>query len=307
MPTLSVPTLATRLPGARWILLVIPLALLLIIPSAQRVGAQDKTDFQPTWYMVVDWANLLDEGQEQSAINDAWRLNMLGVPTQVVTEFAQSTPELAKQRADQLRTDHGIESQPGADDGIVIYAAVTPNNRTQVTVAISAGPNALPHGGFTNADLEQIASEIVLPQLAAGHPPRAIVYSLREMIYRDIFTAPPSAPLAGGRETLNSVLPWAAPIVAIATTVVAVRGVGQVKSFTQAALRVAAPLAMALILGVLAVAGESGVAAFAAIGLVVVAVAVAMLADRALRGQDTRTLQADLTSPGSLANPGGQA
>ena len=281
--------------------------MVLVLLGFHSAVAQSDPDFEPTWYMVVDWANLLDEGQEQSAINDAWRLNMLGVPTQVVTEFAQSTPELANQRADQLRFEHGIETRPGADDGILIYAAVNPNNREQVTIAISAGAQALPHGGLTSDDLDQIASEIVLPQLTNGHPARAIVYSLREMIYRDIFTPPPAEPLDGWRSTLHSILPWVAPVVVVATALLALRGVINVTTFGQSVFPVALTVLVALMVGVLAVLGQSAVGAFSALALVVAAVLLAMVADRAMRQQGHRTVTASPRPPGRIASRGGRA
>ncbi len=173
--------------------------------------------FTPSWYMVVDRANLLDEGQERSAIDNAWRLNMIGTPTQVVTELAQSTPELAGQRASELRLANAIETSPGADDGILVYAAVNPADRSIVEVAISTGVNAVPRGGLTAESVVGIRTGIVAPQLLAEHPARAVVYSLREMHYLQIFAPPPVEPLEGWRSTLHSIVPFAGPVVSAMT------------------------------------------------------------------------------------------
>ncbi|HYJ12448.1 MAG TPA: TPM domain-containing protein [Thermomicrobiales bacterium] len=264
--------------------------------------AQSDPDFEPTWYMVVDWANLLDERQETSAINDTWRLNLLGVPTQVVTELIESTPELARQRAEALRVEHGIESAPSADDGMLIYAAVNPSNRSLVTVAVAAGPNGLPTGGLTTGDLSDIQSNIVVPQLTAGHPARAIVYSVREMTYQQIFTPPPTFRQGGLRASLNDIMPWLAPLIAIPLAIVALRNVQDLRGFPIALKRAALPLVGALVLTVVAIEVQSTPGIFWAIGLILVSVAVLILADRKPQPSGRRVLITTPRPPGRFTS-----
>lgn len=300
MPPFPASTSTFRLRGDRRLIFAIPIVLLLLAGSGAPSRAKDDPTSAPSWYMVIDWANLLDDGQEQSAINDAWRLNMRGVPAQVVTELAQSTPELARQRAEALRLDHSIESAPGADDGILIYAAVNPADRSLVTMAIAVGPKALPHGGLDEDDISKITSTIVVPQLADGHPARAIVYSLREMIYLEIFTPPTATPLEGWRATLHDLLPWVAPLVAVATAWFAARGIGQVSSLADGIRHILPPLLVALLLGILAVTGRSSAGAFSAIGLLVATVLLAMRADRSLRQSNHRSRTPSSSSHGAF-------
>lgn len=307
MPSFLASTFAIRLLGDRRILLATPIIVLLLVGGTGRTASEDAPVFTPTWYMVIDWANLLDEGQEQSAINDAWRLSMLGVPTQVVTELAQSTPELARQRADQLRIDHGIESGPGADDGILIYAAVNPSDRSLVTMAVSVGTHALPHGGLDDASIDEIVSSIMVPQLTSGQPARAIVYSIREMIYFELFTPPPTTSLDGWRANLHSILPWAAPLIAVVTAGVTARGIDNLTSIGAAAKRILPTLCMSLALGILAIAGRSAPGAFAAIGLLVAAVILAILADRSIRRNDHRPIVVSPRPPGRFSSRGVRA
>jgi hypothetical protein len=242
--------------------------------------AQSDTGFQPTWYMVVDWANLLDERQELSAINDAWRLNLLGVPAQVVTELEESTPELARQRAEALRIEHGIESAPGAEDGILIYAAVNPYNRSLVTMAIAAGPRSLPDGGLTSDNLADIESNIVVPQLTAEHPARAIVYAVREMIYQQVFTPPPSSPPSGLRASLEGIMPWLAPVVAIPVAIGTLHNSKTMSGISKPFMQVAPPLVSGLVLAVAAIGVRSAPGTFWAIGLILLSIGVLTAADR---------------------------
>jgi hypothetical protein len=268
------------------------------------VAAQEETEPDSVWYLVADGANLLDEGQEESAVADTRRLNEVGIPAQVATELVVSTPEEAQLRADQIRLQQAIESSPGADDGIVVYAAVNPYDRSRVFVAISVGANALPHGGLTRADIDDIVSTIVVPQLTSGHPARAIVFSIRDMIYRDLYTPPAGEPLAGRVRTMHDVITWGAPVVAIVAVGIASRRIGKVSTFRQAAVLLAPLLLGAIGLAVVAATGRSAVAAFSAIGLFGASVVMAVIIDRSLQGNGRRSVSVSPRPPGTFAARG---
>jgi hypothetical protein len=255
-----------------------------------HAGAQTRSAVEPTWYLVVDRANFFDEEQERAAIDDAWRLNMLGIPTQVVTELEESTPELARQRADRLRIEDGIESAPGADDGMVIYAAVHPANRSIVHIAVATGAGTLPSGGLAGDELAAIVSTIVVPQMVAGDPPLAIVHSMREMIYQQVFTPPPGSTPKGSRAALQGIIPWLAPALAIPVAVVTIRGAQARRGRTMALLLAVPPLGVGLLLAVAAVVGRSGPGVFWATGLMLVGVGVLIVADRELQRGQRRVL-----------------
>ena len=165
--------------------------------------------------MVNDHAGVLDENQERSAINDTYRLNVDGIPTQVVTENVELNQAQANARAEELRISHGIESAPGADDGVLLYLAVDPGDRRSMTMALSAGANALPVNGLTATTLQETLDDIGYHQIAEGKPARAIVYSLREMIYLEQYVPPAVEPVTGFAKTLQAVLMIVAPLAAI--------------------------------------------------------------------------------------------
>ncbi|MBA2468943.1 MAG: hypothetical protein H0V37_06015 [Chloroflexia bacterium] len=170
----------------------------------------------PEWYLVLDHALALDEGQERSAINDAYRLNLYGIPTQIVTEGIGLDQAQSNARADELRVTHGIESAPGADDGLLIYASIDRYDRSQTFVAISVGAQTLPRNGLDQAALDRIRRDIVAYQLGEGRPARAVVYSLREMIYLEQYVPPPAPETSGWRATMQPVVTVAGPTIGLA-------------------------------------------------------------------------------------------
>jgi hypothetical protein len=270
---------------------------MLVPPSC--TAAQD-VEFTPDWYMVVDRANLLDEGQERSAIDDAWRLNTIGTPTQVVTELMQSTPELASQRATELRIANAIESAPGADDGVLIYAAVNPGDRSRVDVAISVGLHAVPRGGFTETSPSDIRNDIIEPQLQAGHPARAIVYSLGEIHYLQVFTPPPVAPLEGWRSTLHTIMQILAPFVAVVTAAMLAVHTRPGTLLRKEIVSVVLACLIAFGLAAVSMVARSPVGALSALALLAVAIWTVIHLDRGSGAVVARRLTVTPRPPGGM-------
>lgn len=226
-----------------------------------------------SWYMVTDRAGILDQDQERSAINDAYRLYLNGIPTQVITEFAAFSQDQADARARELRIVRGIESSRGANDGLVLYAAVNPRDRNSVTIAISIGGTALPYNGLTTHSLQEVRQTVLAPQLEAGNPARAIVYSLREMIYLRLYIPPAVTPVEGATETLQRVLDVVGPIVALVAGAWLVRRQSTRMSWKPISLTplVAAGL-MAMLVALLSVLSQSTIGVFSALALGLVAI-----------------------------------
>lgn len=201
MPVLAIMTMLAAVPDVA----AVPAS-----GSGSKMLAQE-------WSFVVDRAEMLDDGQERSAIHDAWRLNLYDIPTQVVTEGVMLTQDQADARAREIRISDGIESEPGADDGLLIYAASDPYHQSALVMSISIGQNTLPRNGLTASSLDDIRVRIVDDQLAKGHPARAIVYSLREMIYLEQYVPPPAPPLTGWRDGGGPVVSVFTPIIVAAS------------------------------------------------------------------------------------------
>jgi len=250
------------------------------------------------WYMVIDRAGILDEVQERSAINDAYRLNLYGIPTQVVTEPVALNQGQADARANELRITNGIESSFGANDGLLVYASVDPYDQTNIVMSISGGGRTLPRNGLNTDALNDIRDQIVTDQLAQGHPARAIVYSLREIIYLEQYVPPPAPVLHGWKADVNRAIDVLAPLVSLAGTGWLIRRRSRSEGNQAASTRDILTFGVAaLVLVVLAVQTRSAPAVFAAAWLGTVAAWQATLLDR---GRDCdRTVVTTPRPPGS--------
>ncbi len=210
------------------------------------------------WYMVVDRAGILDEGQERSAINDAYRLNLYGIPTQVITEPVGLNQVQANSRADELRTSNSIESFPGANDGLLLYTSVDPYDQSNIVMSISTGSQTLPRNGLDVESLERVRDGIMTDQLAQGHPARAIVYSLREMIYLEQYVPPPALEVSGWRSRVNGMVDVLGPMLAVAAVAWLIhnrRQLGDVSTLVVPALLAMSTVAVVII--VMAVVSRS--------------------------------------------------
>ena len=207
--------LAALLVAAVLFELVAPVAIDAVTAAGQATHSMTRLSAQG-WFLVVDRATILDDGQERSAIDDAFRLSQRGVPVQVWTENTGFDQEQADFRADELRVANGIESAPNRDDGVLIYVSVDPRDDSAMSISFSVGTHALPNGGLTFGNVETIREMIAIPQIEDGHPARAIVYSIREMIYQQMFTPPPMEAISSARQKIGTILSIAAPLVTLA-------------------------------------------------------------------------------------------
>jgi len=165
--------------------------------------------------MVIDRAGILDERQELSTTEAVSRLTAYGIPTQVVTEAVVLDQLQANARANELRLSHGIATAPFADDGLLVYLSVDRWDQRRVTMSISVGSRTLPRNGLDAEAVEVIRTGVMADQLAAGHPARAIVYSLREMIYQEQYVPPPAPPVTGWQADARPLVATLAPVLAV--------------------------------------------------------------------------------------------
>ena len=242
-----------------------------IAAAPMPASATDGLEMNQSWYMVIDRAGILDEGQEQSAINDAYRLNLYGIPTQVVTEPVALNQDQADTRADELRVMEGIESAPWADDGLLVYVSVDPYDQGNVVMSISTGVQTLPRNGLDAETLDGIRDRIVTEQLAQDHPARAIVYSLREMIYLEQYVPPLPPVITGWRVGLNSMIDVLAPALSVAGIAWLIRGrnhrVAVIGSGTLSVVLIVLAVAARSSPGVLSAGVLGGIAVWGAIRL----------------------------------------
>jgi hypothetical protein len=194
-----------------------------------------------------------------------------------------------------------VESRPGADDGLVIYASVSPTNPDDVVVAVSTGSRTLPVGGFTTGDLDTIRETIINPQLAEGHPARAIVYAMREMLYQQVFTPPPAQPLESSRQEQRGGF----QIVALVVTGLAFAAIIATADGRRGTIALMVGLVVAVATFGLAVVFQSGLAVACGLALLALVIALAIRRDAQPRRRlDVRRLTATPRPPGTFRSAG---
>jgi uncharacterized membrane protein YgcG len=171
---------------------------------------------------VYDVANLLNNGQEASIEMDASRLARHGVPVIIVVQRAAMTPDQAGAFAADIRTGWGVESRPGADDGLVmLITAVDTEDQHGMITTLSWGGHALPHFGVDETTSAQIQHAWLDRYIESGQLYEGIVFTLRRLIYHSIYEPAPHAPPTGIRAAAGSAAAVAGTALAIAALALA--------------------------------------------------------------------------------------
>lgn len=172
---------------------------------------------------VYDMANLLNNEQEASIESDANRLARHGIPNVVVVHFSTLSPEEAGAFAAEIRRQWGVESSPGADDGLVLLVSINDTEENQgIVTTLSWGDNALPHYGVTSATAADIKRAWLDRYIDGGNLFEGIVFALRRLIYHSIYDPAPQAPLTGARADIGAIMPAAG--IALAAGALALAG-----------------------------------------------------------------------------------
>ncbi len=156
---------------------------------------------------VYDMANLLDNQQEVSIERDAQRLARHGIPNLTVVRLGTMTPDAAETFAAEIRQQWGVESSPGADDGLVILVSVNDTEEGQrIATTMSWGDNALPHFGVTEKTSADIRRSWLDRYIGEGYLYEGVLFTLRRFIYHSIYDPAPQEPLTGARASLGAVM-----------------------------------------------------------------------------------------------------
>ena len=173
---------------------------------------------------VYDLTQVLADEQVAVIESDASRLHRHGVPAVVVVHPSDISRDQAAALAEDVRTDWGIESSPGADDGLLILVTIPQSRAGPAYSTLSWGQNALPHFGVNPTTSDRIQSMWIDPALSGGHVYEATIYGLRNLIYQSIYDPAPQAPLSDLQQNVQSLLDVLGPIVAIASLAAVLAG-----------------------------------------------------------------------------------
>jgi uncharacterized protein (TIGR04222 family) len=106
-----------------------------------------------------------------------------------IDSSAQIPMETVHEMARAWMDDEPIESSPGAEDGFLMFVVI-PEDHTLSSAVIEPGPNALPLNGLTQANIDQVINELVMPNLAENHISQGIRAGLSVFSYNNLFGKP---------------------------------------------------------------------------------------------------------------------
>lgn len=165
---------------------------------------------------LYDTANLLTNDQEARIEQDANRLNGFGIPTVILVQVSDMTAEQAQAFAAEVRTTWGVESDPGADDGLVMMVVADMSEDKNVYTVMSWGDEAFPHFGIDANVAEAIHRDWLDAYVQDGEMYEGILYSLRRLIYHSIYDPAPAAPLTDVQSAARTITSWVGPLLALA-------------------------------------------------------------------------------------------
>lgn len=220
---------------------------------------------------LYDMANVLDNGQEWQIEQDAARLTRHGIPAMVIVRDDDISNAAMASLAADVRREWGVETAPGADDGLVLLVAVPAGEDATARAVVSWGERALPHNGVNVETAGGIEEAWLEANLAEGRVYEAIDHTLRRLVYHAIYDPAPQAPLSDTQAAARSLVSVAGPLLALAVIAAAgARWLGRSRSAPiDRALQWAAP-ALALAIAALAVWAHSGWGVAAAVSMLAV-------------------------------------
>jgi uncharacterized membrane protein YgcG len=162
--------------------------------SAAPALADDFGPHRPGQH-VYDRAQALSADRLAGIERQAAGLEASGVPTIVYVRSSEAGEATTRQDARSLMDAWGVESAPGARDGLVLFANLKPSDPGHGSAVLVAGAAEAAAGRLTDARLQAIFDGEMRPRLAAGDVAGAISAALAQV------AADLRAPAAGGART----------------------------------------------------------------------------------------------------------
>jgi uncharacterized membrane protein YgcG len=153
---------------------------------------------------IYDQAGILTERQATTLHGEIQRLRSLGVPA--VVYIRSTADEADTMSADDMRVSWGVESSPGADDGLVYLLSVDPQDPEASAFEASHGENTYPIRQLDAPRMEQIVTEDVLPNVKAGDEYLGLAFALRRTLNLAEYSPPNPPALTSRQESLQTPL-----------------------------------------------------------------------------------------------------
>lgn len=215
MPTPSQPSIAMY----RMLVLITAtiVAGMCVVHAAQPSLAQQGV--APIPYHAADDPWLIDDDAKLFSVDemnrfqfDLRRLQGLGESVMVYTRRSDASRRESEGYAKRVREAWGVESAPGADDGMLLLITIGRTDPSTSTFVISSGSNFFPVNQLKRSDLDRIYNEEVEPAFNEGRYDLALAYGVRRVLYAADYTPPDPAPLTGVHSFANTVSKVGGPI-----------------------------------------------------------------------------------------------
>lgn len=150
-------------------------------------------------WLIHDTARLFSRDQLNRFQFDLRRLQGLGVEVTVYTRRADASREDSERFAENLRETWGVESAPGADDGMVMLITVSDDFPRGSTFVLSPGSNFYPVGQMEAEDLNRVYEQEIEPNFRESRYDVALAYAVRRILYAADYTPPDPPALTRGQ------------------------------------------------------------------------------------------------------------
>lgn len=188
--------------------------LVMMCLIALPVAAEDS---HPT--LLAD-QTVFNDGERAALQRDADLAQRSGVPIMFAIVRGDGTAVgSAQEIADEYREAYGVETAPGADDGIVFLVMWLPNNPEKSVAVYSAGEHAYATTGLSDETITGYLDQFARPLLQNGHLFEANIYLMRLTRATSLYVPPPAREITGLALTVQKSLLVAAPLAAVALAV----------------------------------------------------------------------------------------
>ena len=172
--------------------------------------------------------HLFSDGERATLQRDADLAQRAGVPIMFAVVRGDGTSVGSAQAiADRYREEQSVESEPGADDGIVFLTMWLPATPDKSVVVYSAGSYAFATSGLTPERISAYISEDVLPRLHDGGLFNASVFLMRLTRATSLYVPPPAREIEGIARVVQQILIVVAPVL-VASQIVTLGRLGPV-------------------------------------------------------------------------------
>lgn len=107
-----------------------------------------------------------------------------------IASAAPSAQQLTQRLAEEWLAEEGVETSPGAEDGILLLVVIPEGNHRLTKAAIATGDNALPLNGLTRERLDNVVTDIMQPSFANNSIGAGIHSGISHLSYDNLFAVP---------------------------------------------------------------------------------------------------------------------